>query len=68
MRAGVAGDQRAVQLSLTESGAGLLELAQASMAQVLDDLASRTNKRDEVIDALVALGGAIDQAAAERRK
>lgn len=68
VRAGVAGDQRAVQLSLTESGAGLLELAQASMAQVLDDLASRTNKRDEVIDALVALGGAIDQAAAERRK
>jgi DNA-binding MarR family transcriptional regulator len=68
VRSGVAGDQRAIQLSLTEPGRELLEIAQRAMTSALEELAARTGRRDEVIDVLVALGSAIDQAAAERRR
>ncbi|MGD0944166.1 MAG: MarR family winged helix-turn-helix transcriptional regulator [Acidimicrobiales bacterium] len=68
IRSGVAGDQRAVQLRLTKAGTELLEDAHRAMTSALEDLAARTGRRDELIDALVALGSAIDQAAAERRK
>ena len=68
VRSGIAGDQRAVQLSLTEAGAETLERAQLAMTSHLEALAARAGRRDDVIDALVALGRAIDQAAAERRR
>jgi DNA-binding MarR family transcriptional regulator len=68
VRSGVVGDQRAVQLSLTATGTELLDAAQKSMASTLERLSARTEHRDEVIDALLMLGWAIDQAAAERRR
>jgi len=68
VRSGVAGDQRAVQLSLTESGRTFLGDARLAMTSVLEDLAARTGCRDELVSALLALGSAIEQAAAERRK
>jgi DNA-binding MarR family transcriptional regulator len=68
VRSSVAGDQRAVQLSLTDTGSELLQTAQAAMAKSLEDLAARTGRPDELIDMLIALGAAIDQVAAERRK
>jgi len=66
VRSGVAGDQRAIRLSLTREGMMLLEVAEAAMASALEGLVARTGSRDDVIDALVALGSAIDAAAAER--
>jgi DNA-binding MarR family transcriptional regulator len=68
VRSGVAADQRAVQLSLTADGLQVLAQAEAAMAAVLEDLAARTGRRDAVMNALVELGSAIEQAAAERRK
>ncbi|MFZ2057240.1 MAG: MarR family winged helix-turn-helix transcriptional regulator [Acidimicrobiales bacterium] len=68
VRSTIAGDQRAVQLSLTEAGMETLERAQLAMTSDLEALAARAGRRDDVIDALVALGRAIDQAAAERRR
>jgi len=68
VRSGVAGDQRAVQLSITEAGRGFLGDARLAMTSVLEDIAARTGCRDELISALLALGSAIEQAAAERRK
>jgi len=62
------GRQRAVQLSLTEAGTEMLERAQLAMTSALEALAARAGRRDDVIDALVALARAIDQAAAERRR
>jgi hypothetical protein len=38
------------------------------MTSALEALAARAGRRDDVIDALVALARAIDQAAAERRR
>ena len=67
VRSGVSGDQRAVQLNLTEDGRRLVEEAEAAMTAGLEALAARTGRRDDLIAALVALGGAIDQAVAERR-
>jgi DNA-binding MarR family transcriptional regulator len=68
VRSTIAGDQRAVQLSLTEAGTEMLERAQLAMTSALEALAARAGRRDDVIDALVALARAIDQAAAERRR
>jgi DNA-binding MarR family transcriptional regulator len=68
VRSGVAGDQRATQLSLTAAGTELLEVAELAMTSALEELVARTGRCDEVIEALVALGSAIDQAAAERRR
>jgi DNA-binding MarR family transcriptional regulator len=68
VRSSVADDQRAIQLSITEAGTELLEGAQLAMASELEVLAARTGRRDEVIEALMALGSAIEQAAAERRR
>jgi DNA-binding MarR family transcriptional regulator len=67
-RSGVAGDQRAVQLSLTESGTDLLAEVEVAMTAALEVLAARTGRRDDVISALVALGSAIDESIAERRR
>lgn len=68
VRSVVAGDQRAIRLSLTREGTKLLEAAEAAMTSALEGLVARTERRDDVIDALVALGSAIDAAAAEWRK
>ena len=68
VRSVVAGDQRAVQLSLSEAGRASLGGARLAMTSVLEDLAARTGRRDELVSALSALGSAIEQAAAERRK
>ena len=46
----------------------MLEAAEAAMTSALEGLVARTERRDDVIDALVALGSAIDAAAAEWRK
>lgn len=67
-RSGVAGDQRAIQLSLTDAGRQLLAEAQGAMTTSLESLAARTGQRDDVIASLVALGEAIDEAVAERHK
>jgi DNA-binding MarR family transcriptional regulator len=67
-RSSVPGDQRAIQLTLTAAGAELLDAAERSMAEVLEDLSIRTGSPAEVIGALVALGSAIDDAAAERHR
>jgi hypothetical protein len=45
-----------------------LEVAELAMTSALEELVARTGRCDEVIEALVALGSAIDQAAAERRR
>jgi DNA-binding MarR family transcriptional regulator len=67
-RSGVADDQRAIQLSLTDAGRQLLAEAQGAMTTSLESLAARTGQRDDVIASLVALGEAIDEAVAERHK
>jgi DNA-binding MarR family transcriptional regulator len=67
VRSGVAGDQRAVQLTLTQAGTHLLEEVEEAMTSALEGLATRTGLRDDLIGSLVALGAAIDQAVAERR-
>jgi DNA-binding MarR family transcriptional regulator len=66
VRSGDAVDQRAVQLTLTEAGRQLVEEAEAAMTSALEALVGRTERRDDVIGALVALGAAIDRAVAER--
>jgi DNA-binding MarR family transcriptional regulator len=68
IRSVVASDQRAVQLSLTESGRDLLVEVEVAMTADLEALAARTGRRDDVISALVALGAAIDESVAERRR
>ena len=67
VRSGVAGDQRAVQLTLTQAGRQLLEEAEEAMTSSLEGLATRTGRRDDLIGSLVALGAAIDKAVAERQ-
>jgi DNA-binding MarR family transcriptional regulator len=67
-RSGVAADQRAVQLTITELGRRVLTDAETAMTADLEALAARTGRRDEVIEALVSLGRALDEAVAERRR
>jgi DNA-binding MarR family transcriptional regulator len=67
VRSGVAGDQRAIQLTLTEAGRRLVDEAEGAMMSHLEALVARTGRRDELIDSLVSLGEAINQAVAERR-
>ena len=68
VRSAVEADQRAVQLTLTKEGGALLEEARLAMTSALEELMVRTGRREEMIDALVRLNAAIDQAAAERRR
>jgi DNA-binding MarR family transcriptional regulator len=65
-RTQVAGDQRADALQLTEKGARLLDSAEATMATWFDDLCARTPDSDQVLRALIWVGQAIEQMAAER--
>jgi DNA-binding MarR family transcriptional regulator len=59
-------DQRATVLRLTDQGRELLASVEAEMVRRLDDLRARTPGGDGLIDSLVWLGEAIDQAMAER--
>lgn len=63
-RAGAAGDQRAVQLSVTPLGLEVLRAADAAMSATLEALATATGHPDKVLDALYILGGALDKAPA----
>jgi DNA-binding MarR family transcriptional regulator len=65
-RAEVAGDQRADALELTEQGARLLDSVEATMATWVDDLCARTPDGEQVLRALIWMGQAIEQMAAER--
>ena len=65
-RSGVEGDQRAATLELTAEGKRLLATIEASMTRWLDDVRARTPDGAQVLDALVWMGRAIEQMAAER--
>jgi DNA-binding MarR family transcriptional regulator len=65
-RAGVDGDQRAAALHLTPAGRDLLTEVETEMIARIDALAARTVDPDALLDALAALGDAIDQLLAER--
>jgi DNA-binding MarR family transcriptional regulator len=60
------GDQRVVVLRLTRDGAARLRRVETDMSRWLDALRARTPDGDAVLDALVHLGDAIEQAAATR--
>lgn len=62
------GDQRVVRLHLTKAGVQLLESTEQAMTSKLEALVARTGRPAEVLDSLVALGVAIDEAASERRR
>ena len=69
-------DQRAVTLSLTAAGQGLLDGVEAEMFRRIDELCALTPDGDRVLESLVWLGDALDesyprrleQARAARRK
>jgi DNA-binding MarR family transcriptional regulator len=65
-RAGREGDQRVVTLRLTPAGEALLDRVEASMVRRIDDLCRRTPDAARVMDALVSLGAAVEQALSER--
>jgi len=65
-RAGVAGDQRAAALRLTRKGEDVLARADAAMARWLGAVLERTGRPGQVAGALVQMGDALEQMAAER--
>jgi DNA-binding MarR family transcriptional regulator len=65
-RSEVVGDQRADALQLTAEGARLLASVEATMAAWVDDFCARAPDGDQVLRALVWMGQAIEQMAAER--
>jgi DNA-binding MarR family transcriptional regulator len=65
-RSGVAGDQRAAALALTAAGRALLARVEAEMIGRLEELCARTPDGERLVQALVWLGSAIDEALAER--
>lgn len=65
-RTEVAGDQRAYRLELTAEGRELLHRVEERMVLVLQDLCARSGDR-HVVDALAALGPAIDALQSDRR-
>lgn len=62
----VRGDQRAVALHLTAEGAALLDRVETEIVRRFETLWARTGDADRVVDALVALGQAMDNAFADR--
>jgi DNA-binding MarR family transcriptional regulator len=60
------GDQRVAVLRLTEAGAALLATVETEMIARITGLLDRTPDGDRVVESLVWLGAAIDEAAAER--
>jgi DNA-binding MarR family transcriptional regulator len=65
-RTAEAGDQRAIALSLTAAGHVLLERAEDEMVARIRNLSARTPDAAQVIESLGWIGGAIDEAYAER--
>jgi DNA-binding MarR family transcriptional regulator len=66
VRVQVEGDQRATALHLTPAGQALLDTVETAMVARLDDLAARTAAADQLLDALVWLGQAIDDLLRDR--
>lgn len=65
-RRGYVGDQRSIALALTPAGQDVLEEAEAAMSAELEELAERTGRREEVLEALSLLGAALEERAAGR--
>jgi DNA-binding MarR family transcriptional regulator len=65
-RTGADDDQRVAVLRLTDSGRELLAGVEAEMVRRIDGLRARTPGGDQLIESLVWLGNAIDDAAEER--
>jgi len=65
-RSGVAGDQRAAALRLTEQGRALLDSVETEMINRIADLQARTPDGERFLEALGWLGVAIEEAAEER--
>jgi DNA-binding MarR family transcriptional regulator len=65
-RGGVAGDQRAASLQLTPEGTRWLTAVEAAMATWLEEVCARTPVPDQTMQALVWMGEAIEQVAAEQ--
>jgi DNA-binding MarR family transcriptional regulator len=65
-REDAADDRRATRLSLTPDGEAALAEVEETMVTRIDELLSRSDKPDEIVDALGRLGVALDQIAAER--
>jgi len=65
-RVDVEHDLRGVALRLTPDGEALLQRVEAAMVERIDALADRTPDGDQMLDCLVWLGQAIEQALAER--
>jgi DNA-binding MarR family transcriptional regulator len=63
----VAGDQRAIRLQLTDEGRSVLARTEAAMAARLCELMDGTDDPVATMNALVALGEAVDRDLAERR-
>ncbi len=63
----VAGDQRAIRLQLSDEGRAVLARTEAAMADRLSQLVAGTEDPAATVNALVALGEAIDRDLAERR-
>jgi DNA-binding MarR family transcriptional regulator len=63
----VAGDQRAIRLRLTDEGRAVLARTEAAMAGRLSELVEGTDNPVATMQALVALGAAIDRDLADRR-
>jgi DNA-binding MarR family transcriptional regulator len=59
-------DQRAVALSLTVSGRSLLDRVEDEMVARIRSLSARTPDPEQLIESLGWIGGAIDEAHAER--
>ena len=66
-RVAEADDQRAVALSLTASGLAMLDRVEEEMVAKIRGLSARTPDPERLIESLAWMGGAIDEAHAERR-
>lgn len=65
-RTGVAGDQRAFELRLTQKGKNALQGVETEMVRALDDLCHHLPRPLETLDALASLGAALDARASDR--
>jgi DNA-binding MarR family transcriptional regulator len=65
-RTGARGDQRVAVLSLTDAGRALLDGVEAEMVGRIEDLLTRTPGGEGLIESLVWLGNAIDEAMVAR--
>lgn len=69
-RTGAPGDQRAIVLSVTPAGRDVLERVEGVMVQALTDLCRRSaaDPPRRVLEVMAALGPAVDEVVAERRR